>query len=165
VREGVIPFTPPSSGAAMRDWVAEWRQEGEIFVWRYPKRNKHAGEWHFTGNPAGCRSICDLIDRMAGDEACHRTMRLGPVTPAISSAPNFGEAKPDRFSSIRVAFRPDAREITMVEDSDRLILTFGNQQMCDLRAAFADVEVGNGDFAIAPSDDQGTKSWWFWWMP
>lgn len=60
----------------MRDWVAEWRQEGEIFVWRYPKQSKHAGEWHFTGDPVGCRSIRNLIDRMAGGEACHRTMRL-----------------------------------------------------------------------------------------
>ncbi len=165
MREGVIPFTPPPKGDIMCDRVAEWRQDGQIFVWRYPKRNKHAGEWHFTGDPAGCRSICDLIDRMVGGEACHRTMRLGQVTPAISSVPNYGETKPDRFCSMRVAFRPDAGEVTMVEDGDRLFLTFGNEQMCDLRAAFADVEVGNGDFGIAPSDDRRTKSWCFWWMP
>ena len=67
----------------MRDRVAEWRQEGRIFVWRYPNRHKHAGEWHFTGDPAGCRSICDLIDRMAGGEACHRTWTLAPVDRAI----------------------------------------------------------------------------------
>lgn len=149
----------------MRDWVAEWRQEGEIFVWRYPKRNKHAGEWHFTGDPAGCRSIRNLIDRMAGGEARHRTMRLGWVTSAISEVPNFGERKPDRFTSMRVAFRPDAGEMTMEEDGDRLILTFGNKQVSDLRAAFADVEVGNGDFGIGPSDDRRIKPWYFWWMP
>ena len=87
----------------MRDWVAEWRQDGDIFVWRYPKRNKHAGEWHLTGDPAGCRSIRNLIDRMAGGEACHRTMRLGRLTPEISAVPNYGEPKPDGFASMRVA--------------------------------------------------------------
>lgn len=165
MREGVIPFTPLSSGAAMHDRVAEWRQDGQIFVWRYPKRNKHAGEWHFTGDPAGCRSICDLIDRMAGGEACHRTLKLVQVTDAISSAPNFGELKADRFASMRIAFEPDAGDLAMEEDGDRLILTVGNSRLCDLRAAFAEVEVGIGDFGIATSDDRKEKGWWFWWMP
>jgi len=106
VREGVIPFTPPSGGT-MRDRVAGWRQDGRIFVWRYPKRSKHAGEWHFSGDQAGCRSICDLIDRMAGGNVCHRTMRLGQMTPAISSVPNYGEPKSDRFTTMRIAFEPD----------------------------------------------------------
>lgn len=149
----------------MRDWVVEWRQDGDIFVWRYPKRNKHAGEWHLTGDPAGCRSIRNLIDRMAGGEACHRTMRLGRLTPEISAVPNYGEPKPDGFASMRVAFRPDAGEMAMEEDGDRLILTFGNKQVRDLRAAITDVEVGNGDFGIRPSDDHRIKPWYFWWMP
>lgn len=138
----------------MRNWVTEWRQEGQIFVWRYPKRSKHAGEWHFTGDPAGCRSIRNLVDRMAGGAACHRTMQLGRVTPAISAIPNHGEPKPDRFASMQVAFSLDADEMTMEEDGDRLILTFGNKRVSDLRAAFADVETGNGDFGIGRSDDR-----------
>lgn len=149
----------------MDERVAEWRQEGRIFVWRYPKRNKHAGEWHFTGNPAGCRSICDLIDRMAGGKVCHRTMRLGQVTPAISSVPNYGEPKSDRFTTIRIAFEPDAGELAMEEDGERLILTFGNKRLRSLLAAFAEVEVGIGDFGITTSDDRKEKGWWFWWMP
>lgn len=149
----------------MRDWVAEWRQDGQIFVWRYPKHNKHAGEWHFTGDPVGCRSIRNLIDRMAGGETCHRTWKLERVTPTIAEVPNYGEPKADRFTSIRIAFEPDAGELTMEEDDDRLILTFGDKRLRALRAAFAEVEVGIGDFGIATSDDRKAKGWWFWWMP
>ena len=149
----------------MRDLVAEWRQEGRIFVWRYPKHNKRAGEWHFTGDPAGCRSIRNLIDRMAGGSACHRTLRLEQVTSAISAVPNFGEPKADRFTSMRMAFEPDAGDLTMEQDGDRLILTFGNKRIRALRAAFTEVEVGMGDFGITTSNDRKAKSWWFWWMP
>ncbi|HEV2599026.1 hypothetical protein [Sphingopyxis sp.] len=149
----------------MHDRVAEWRQEGRIFVWRYPKRSKHAGEWHFTGDPAGCRSICDLIDRMGGESACHRTLKIAPVTAAIATVPNFGEPKADRFATMRVAFEPDAGDLSMEADGDKLILTFGNKRLHTLRAAFAEVEVGIGDFGVATSDDRKEKGWWFWWMP
>ena len=149
----------------MRDWVAEWRQEGRIFVWRYPKRSKHAGEWHFTGDPAGCRSLRNLFDRMAGGSAGHRTLQLGQVTPAISAVPNFGEPKTDRFASMRIVFRPDANDLVVEEDGDRLILTFGNKRIRPLRAAFAEVEIGTGDFGIAPSDDRKAEAWWFRSMP
>jgi hypothetical protein len=149
----------------MRDWVAEWRQEGQIFVWRYPKRNKHVGEWHFTGDPAGCRSIRNLIDRMAGGSACHRTWKLESVTPAIAEVPNCGEPKADRFTSMRIFFQPDANDLTIEEDGDQLILTLGNKRLRALRTAFAEVEVGIGDFGIATSGDRKEKGWWFWWMP
>jgi hypothetical protein len=149
----------------MRDWVSEWRQEGQIFVWRYPKHNKHAGEWHFTGDPIGCRSIRNLIDRMAGGEARHRTLKLERVTPAIGSVPNYGEPKTDRFASMRIVFEPDADGLTMEEDGDRLILTFGNKRVPALRASFADVEVGIGDFGLATSNNRNAKGWWFWSMP
>lgn len=149
----------------MRDWVAEWKQEGEIFAWCYPKKNRHAGEWHFSGDPARCRSIRNLIDRMAGGEPCHRTLKLGQLTSAISTVPNFGEPKADCFASIRIAFRPEAYELTMEEEDDRLILTFGNRRIRALRAAFAEVEVGIGDFGIETSGDRKAKGWWFWWMP
>lgn len=161
----MTPFTPPSKGDIMCDRVAEWRQDGQIFVWRYPKRNKHAGEWHFTGDPVGCRSIRNLIDRMAGGEACHRTLKIEPVKATIAAVPNYGDPKPDRFASMRVVFEPDAPDLSMADDGDRLILTFGEKRLRTLRAAFAEVEVGIGDFGVATSDDRKEKGWWFWWMP
>ncbi len=149
----------------MRDWVSEWRQEGEIFVWRYPKDNRHAGEWHFSGDPAGCRSFRNLIDRMAGGEACHRTLRIPDVAPAISGVPGFGKPKGDRFTVLRVIFKPDATDLSMEVEGERLTLTLGNRRIAALRAAFTEVEVGMGDFGIATSDDRKAKGWWFWWMP
>jgi len=149
----------------MRDWVSEWRQEGEIFVWRYPKDSKHAREWHFTGDPLGCRSIRNLIDRMAGRDACHRTLKLGSVTRAIWEVPGFGEAKGDQFTDMRVVFEPDAMGLTMAADGERLTLTLGNKRLPNLRAAFTEVEVGLGDFGVATSDVRQNKGWWFWWMP
>lgn len=149
----------------MRDWVAEWRQEGDIFVWRYPKNSKHAGEWHFTGNPVGCRSIRNLIDRMAGGETCHRTLNLAQMTRAVWEGPNYGEPRRDNFASMRIAFDPDARDLTMKATETRLVMTMGNAQLRHLRAAFADVELGRGDFGIGTSNSRKCDIWMFWPMP
>ena len=149
----------------MRDWVSKWVQEGDICVWRYPGNSRHAGEWHFTGDTIGCRSIRNLIGRMAGGEACHRTLKLRPVARAVSDAPGFGDAKGDHFTAMRIVFRPEASDLSIDVDGERLILTLGNGRIPALRAAFADVEVGQADFGIATSHDRKAKGWWFWWMP
>ncbi|MBL0914540.1 MAG: hypothetical protein IBJ13_03200 [Sphingopyxis sp.] len=149
----------------MHDWVAEWRQEGQIFVWRYPKNSKHAGEWHFTGDPAGCRSFRNLIDRMAGGEACHRTWTLGRMTDAIWAVPNYGEPRHDGFTSMRIVFDPDKRDLTMEVTEARLVMSVGNAQLRHLRAAFSDIEVGRGDFGIGTSDGRKPDIWMFWPMP
>jgi len=149
----------------MRDWVAEWAHEGSIYVWRYesPRRNQRG--WHFTGDPPGCRSIRNLIDRMNGGEACHRTLSLGRVTEKIWAMPNFDIPKREVFSKLRLEFVPDAEDLKLEVDGERLILTAGNKRIRTLASAFASVEIGDGDFGIGTSDDRRDDHWMFWWMP
>lgn len=149
----------------MRDWVSEWRQEGCIFVWRYAKPNHSWRGWHFTGNPAGCRSVRNLLDRMHGGGPCHRTLSLAPVTDAILSVPNYGHNAKGSFEKLRLEFDPNALDLIVEPEAEKLIMTVGNSRLRDLTAAFADVEVGRGDFGIATSGDRKSDPWMFWWMP
>jgi hypothetical protein len=149
----------------MRDWVSEWVQDGSIYVWRYKEPNRHWRGWHFSGDPAGCRSIRNLLDRMRGGEACHRTLKLGAVTERILSVPNYQRPTHGRFRTLRLDYSPEATTLTMQLDEERLILTVGPKRITRLTAAFAEVEVGLGDFGIATSDDRKADHWMFWWMP
>jgi hypothetical protein len=90
----------------MRNRVNEWVQEGRLYVWRYADPRKAWRGWHFTGDPAGCRSVRDLLDRMHAGEACHRTLRLEPVTDAILRVPNYGPKAKGRFEKLRIEYVP-----------------------------------------------------------
>ena len=149
----------------MRDWVSEWKQEGRIFVWRYAEPNRSWRGWHFTADQAGCRSIRNLLDRMRGGEPCYRTLNLAPVTDDILSVPNYGHKLAGKFEKLRIAFDPGAEDLQLSPVGETLEMTVGNTRLRFLTAAFADVEIGIGDFGISPSDNRKSDPWMFWWMP
>ncbi len=148
----------------MRDWVSEWKQEGGIFVWRYAEPNRSWRGWHFTADRAGCRSIRNLLDRMHGGEPCYRTLNLAPVTGDILSVPNYGHKIAGKFEKLRIAFDPGADDLQLSPVGETLEMTVGNARLRFLTAAFADVEIGIGDFGIMPSTNRKADPWMFWWM-
>lgn len=149
----------------MREEVNEWRQEGRIFIWRYARPNRSWRGWHFTGDPRGCQSFRNLLDRMCGSESCHRTLDLAPVTNEILKVPSFGRKAKGRFDKLRVEFDPDAQVLALEPNGSKLTMTVGNKRLRCLTAALADVETGQGDFGIATNDERKSDPWMFWWMP
>ncbi|KQM23018.1 hypothetical protein ASE73_01980 [Sphingomonas sp. Leaf24] len=141
--------------------VKDWKQRGAIYLWAYPPgRARHAG-WHVSADPLGSASIVDLIDRLAreGREA-HRTLRLSHPTDALVAVPGFGRAAHSAPHRLRIAYVPDEQKMEVVPESDLLILRLGDARLRDLRAAFVEVGIGCGDFALKARD--GTAIW-FWW--
>lgn len=149
----------------MRDFVSEWRQQGQLFVWRYRQPRQAYRGWHFTGDPAGCRSMRNLIDRMVGGAPCHRTLELARVTQAVHEVPGFLGPIDRHHPRLRVEYRPDATELRLEVEGDRLTMAAGGPAFSKLGAAFASVEIGGGDLGMRPSDDRKADPWWFWWMP
>ena len=148
----------------MRDPVHEWKQEGRIFVWRYAEPNRSWSGWHFTGDPTGCRSLRDLLARMSGGIARYRTLDLAPVTQPILAVPNYGHDIKGCFEKLRIEFLPEFPDLRMETDANSLTMTVGESRVRDLAAAFAEVEIGRGDFAIQTSDGRQKEQWMFWWM-
>jgi hypothetical protein len=149
----------------MRDWVSEWVQEGRLYVWRYLDPRPGWRGWHFTADPAGCRSVRNLLDRMQGGGPSHRTLRLERVTEEILSVPNYGRNSAGRYVRLRIAYRPECEALQLSAEDDLLVMTVGGRRLRKLSAAFAEVETGGGDFGIHTSDDREAASWMFWWMP
>lgn len=149
----------------MRDWVSEWVPEGRLWVWRYAEPRHDWRGWHWSGDPAGCRSIRNLLDRMRGGDACHRTLQLEPVTESVLRMPNYGRKCLGQFSRLRVQFEPEHGDLTLDPDESRLVLIVGNQRIGKLASALASVEAGHGDFGIRFSDNKRVDPWMFWWPP
>jgi len=147
----------------VRDLINEWKQHGAVYVWRYRRPNRARSGWHFSANLPGGRSLCQLLDRMKGGDGCYRTLKLGSVTENIWNVPNFGQPKNDAFTSMRVEFCPDFDDLELQEVDGRLVLKLGNNRIEMLRAAFAEVEIGKGDFGISTSDRRNPEIWMFWW--
>jgi hypothetical protein len=149
----------------MREWVNEWVQEGNLWVWRYKDPSRNCRGWHFAADPAGCRSVRNLLDRMSGDMACHRTLRLCAVTDEVLAVPNYGKKALGSYDRLRIDFEPGATELSLSPEADRLTLVVGNSVLPELAAAFASVEAGGGDFGIATSNNRRADPWMFWWPP
>jgi len=149
----------------MRNWVNEWVQEGRLYVWSYVDPRRGWRGWHFTADPVGCRSVRNLLDRMQAGEPSHRTLRLEPVTDAILSVPNYGQKAKGRFEKLRIEYVPGFGDLRMAPDGARLTMTIGDRRLRKLSSAFAEVEVGLGDFGIATTDEKRAETWMFWWMP
>jgi hypothetical protein len=148
----------------MRNWVNEWVQEGSLYVWRYADPGRGWRGWHFTADPAGCRSVRNLLDRMHAGEQCHRTLKLEPVTDAILSVPNYGHKADGRFDKLRIEYLPGFDGLRMAPDGTALTMTISDRRLRQLSSAFSEVEVGMGDFGVATSNEKRAERWMFWWM-
>jgi len=148
----------------MRNWVNEWVQQGRLCVWRYADPRRGWRGWHLAADPVGCRSVRSLLDRMHGGDSCYRTLTLEPVTDAILSVPNYGGKALGRFEKLRIAYLPEFEELSLSPESEMLVMTVGPPRLRKLAAAFAEVEVGLGDFGIVTSDGRKAERWMFWWM-
>ena len=107
----------------MRNWVNEWVQEGRLYAWRYADPRQDWGGWHFTADPAGCRSVRNLLNRMHAGEPCHRSLRLESVTDAILSVTNYGQKAKGRFDKLRIEYVPGFDELRIASDGATLTMT------------------------------------------
>ncbi|QAY78372.1 hypothetical protein [Sphingosinicella sp. BN140058] len=102
---------------------------------------------------------------MAGEAPSHRTLKLERVTDAILDVPNYGRKSAGTFSKLRIRYVPDERQLQLSIQDEMLTMTLGRRRVPELSEAFAEVEVGGGDFGIRTSDDRQAEIWMFWWMP
>lgn len=148
----------------MRNWVNQWFQDGRLYVWRYAEPGKGWDGWHFTADPTGCRSVRNLLDRMQGGQSCYRTLRLERVSEDVLSVPNCGHKIDGHFEKLCINYDPAFAALDMRPNGAMLVITIGDRRLRRLAAAFARVEVGEGDFGINTSDEKRAPGWMFWWM-
>jgi hypothetical protein len=99
----------------------EWKQSGAVAMWRYLERQKNFPGWHLACDPAGHRSLLDLLKRLravASGDPVDRSVRLTHPSVRVLAVPNNGHAgvfAPDR---IRVTTAP-GRDVWRWEDIEK----------------------------------------------
>lgn len=161
----MIPLRGLLGGTSMRDLVNEWVQEGRLWIWQYANARRGWQGWHFAADPAGCRSIRDLLDRMNDGQESHRSLKLEPVSEPLLQGIGYDRKCSHQYDKLKLQFLPLADDLSLHPVGDKLELTVGNRQLPKLAAAFSDVEAGGGDFGIAASGDKRSETWVFWWPP
>lgn len=149
----------------MRDWVSEWVQEGKLWIWQYANARRGWNGWHLAADPEGCRSIRNLLDRTSGGHERHRSLKLEQVSESLLKGIGYDRKCMRQFDKLKLHFLPEAEDLSLRPEDGKLVLTVGNRRLRKLASAFAEVEVGGGDFGIATSDVKRSESWMFWWPP
>lgn len=145
----------------MRGWVAEWVEDGKVWVWCYENAEPDWRGWHMTADPSGCRSIRNLLDRMNGCDACSRQIALQPVPDNLLQNVGHTQSIAPQLPNIEIQFTPDVMGMSVQKSVGKLELKIGNARIRKLAAAFAQVEIGHGDFTLATEFDR----FFFWWPP
>lgn len=142
-----------------------WTQAGRLWVWQYADPRHGWRGWHMASDPDGCRSIRLLLDMMQGDGACHRSVMLAPVTQTLLAGVGYGGRVAPCRDRMRICFKPEAPDVVIETQPDRLVMTVGNWFLRKLVAGFTAVEVGEGDFGLRLSDNKRADIFMFWWPP
>jgi len=146
--------------------VNNWKQTGQVFIWRYgPQRKNHAG-WHLTAEDDACEGVIALIEAMrAAGQASHRTITLSNPPEAVCAVPNFGAPLKEKLGPLTVHWDPSFSDLTLSEERERLSLRVGDPRADELLRGLRDIRRGEGDYSLAPTEKGAAPPIWFWWMP
>jgi hypothetical protein len=153
--------------------VDAWKQQGQIFLWRFSGETRNFPGWNFCADEAGCESTAQLLQLMQRARwASKRTLHVTRV--------------PDEFINPR---EPAARSrlivprhLTLSYRRDRVesshwhwdgnwsepTVLFGTEKLSELACALRRMSLGEGDFRVGSDEqrlhgiDASDVSIWFW---
>jgi hypothetical protein len=135
--------------------VAQWRQRGAVYCWRYCDNRKNYPGWNLTADSQACESLVQLLDLMlAGKYSSQAAIPISPPTEKALQAVNG----PERWMSASemTLHYPKSKvepgHWSLKSNEGRIAITLGEARLNELRSGVVDVSQGRGDWA-APNDD------------
>jgi len=143
--------------------VNEWKQGGEIYLWRYLGRSRNFLGWHITGTKEGCLSLVELLDRFEFEgERRHRTIQLSQPSTDQLAVPNNANADWTSAQKLKIEYHPGSSEWRFPKDSNPAVLQIGQEWLEELRNGLLGIPEGKGDYSIG-TDKDASQRLWFWW--
>jgi hypothetical protein len=149
-----------------------WKQEGNVYLWRYPDAFRNFPGWHLSADSVGAESLLELLSRL-GESAvtAYRTVRITEPTRAVLSVPN-NRGGNTRFWSplrLRLVFDPSDVASTLWElrlEHGQVNLSVGEKFRSLLVAGIVDIMERKGDYSIGGHRNEPKEErtcLWFWW--
>jgi hypothetical protein len=144
--------------------VSKWKQNGMVYLWRFPKLGEKGKGFHTTADELGTASIAELFDLMLNAQyPSKQTIQTSPVSNSVASA-SFNHPH-SSLSSWIVRYPkgsvPDTQWI-LTRQADVIELVLGKTKQIELRDAFVDIKKGGGDYCLGNNDSE--QDIWFWWF-
>ena len=142
--------------------VNNWKQKGNIYLWRYAGNPKNYSGWHLTGDNEGVESLLELLGLMLEENSgSNRTFRLSKPGMDITSVVGCR----DRMiaeSKVKFCYEvSEATELNINPNSDDFEIVINRNSTNHLIFGLKDVKNGKGDY----STGQKQNKLWFWWAP
>lgn len=133
----------------------DWKQRGNIYVWRYDKNPRNYYGWHLTADSMGCESLIELLlEFMPSESGFFRTIRLAKPTHNQYRVP--GCKNKIVAETKLVMSKSDISEDWDISNSEgKLKIHLGTDQIEKFVSGVNDVKNGKGDYSI--------NGLWFWW--
>ncbi len=140
--------------------VNDWKQTGNIYLWRYKDDAKRFSGWHMTADDEGARSLARLVDLfLASGTDAKRTIRLTIPTDRELRVPNFNRKADPAEKLVLESVAGDDSLWSLTGGDKKATLRVGRSHLPGLRRGMEDIEKGKGDYCIG---EEGQELW-FWW--
>ena len=144
--------------------VAQWKQDGRVYLWRYRGNPRSYPGWHLTADGRGSDSLLRLFDLMlSATYSSHQTMQITApgeqqlAVPGCSAAVLPAVSLTLRYPKSSV---PDG-EWSLRDESGEIHLTVGWLRLEQLQKGVEDLRNGEGDYAIAIEKSE-EECLWVW---
>ncbi|MBU6952516.1 hypothetical protein [Hahella sp. HN01] len=136
-----------------------WRQQGEIYFWRYKTNPSDYAGWHLSADATGADSLLQLLGQCTqANDALFRTLTLSKPDAAAAVANCSDQVI--TFPKLKLIYTPDRAEQWIIsETEDKPCLDISKQGAQILMQGLQDIMAGRGDYASGDKEHR----LWFWW--
>ncbi|AZZ93361.1 hypothetical protein EUZ85_22605 [Hahella sp. KA22] len=136
-----------------------WRQQGEIYFWRYKNNPSNYAGWHLSADATGADSLILLLEQCIQiPDSLYRTLTLTKPDAAASVANCRDQVI--SFPKVKLIYTPDGKEQwTINETEGEPCLNISKQSAQILMQGLQDIKAGRGDYALGDKEHR----LWFWW--
>jgi len=136
-----------------------WKQSGNVYLWRYVENPKNYRGWHLTADSKGVWSLIELIDLMLkSNDETKRTIKSNIPTENELGVPN---CKKKAISTAKIVLlnKKDNNEYWSISEAQGVV-TFeaGDNALRRLKDGLTDVQNKKDDYFIG---EKGHELW-FW---
>lgn len=136
-----------------------------IFFWKYAREKNYPG-YHLTADNVGAKYLIERLTARLGDRL-ERPLRFTLSTPTEREleVPNNRRHISVLTAAelvISIDFEAVENILSVVRDSDRLLLTISEDMVLPLIEGISGLQRGEGDCSLRGAAD-GSECVWFWW--
>jgi hypothetical protein len=141
----------------------DWKQTGNVYLWRYKDDSKKFLGWHMTADEEGAMSFVSLVDIfLQSDTDARRTVRLTIPIEREVSVPNFNrKADPAEKLVLEIVAKENSLW-SLSGKGKKITLRVGRSHLLTLRDGIDGIEKGKGDYCIG---EKGQELWFWWRIP